>query len=322
MKIFITGASGFVGKSLVEDLLDQDHVVHGLARNNQSAQIIQALGAVPLKGDLLAINQFKSQLADYDAIIHTAAKIKFTGGLEDFFDINVKATKELVEAAIEAKVKTFIYTSAAAIALDGNPLINITEEYQPQKMIKSSYLQSKRLAEQELLKHQDEIRIIILRPPIIWGPKMGIMEAFRSTISKIGFPTIGDPKHHLPTCHLKNLNAAIISSLPIHHPTGIYLVCDEEQVQVRPFMNKLIKAYGMNMGNMHLPKRIALSMADFVEFIWKTFKLNGNPPMSNLIVHLMGTEFTIDYTKAKKVLGYQPVISVAEGLRQLPAPPE
>ena len=201
--------------------------------------------------------------------------------------------------------------------MDGNDLIDITEEHQVHEMIDSAYLQSKVLAKQEILKRQSNIKVIIFRPPVIWGPGMRIMEEFRNVIELMGFPTIGDAKHHLATCHVKNLNAAILLGLNHKEAEGIYLVGDDEKVEVRKFMKELIKGYGMDMGNIRIPKNLALLMAGFLEFIWKVFGIKGSPPMTTFIVQLMGTEFTINDAKARKQLGYKPVISVEEGLSQL-----
>ena len=317
MRLFVTGASGFVGKSLLEDLLKEGHEVYGLVREERMAEFPKERKAKPVIGDLFAVKHFKNKLYGMDAVIHLGARIKFVGGLDDFYAINVAATSDLIHSAIEEGVKKFIYVSAAAIVLDGNSLIDITEEYRPGKMIRSNYLKSKLLAEDKILKRRKEIQVIILRPPVIWGPDMRIMEAFKSTIRKMGFPTIGDINHHLATCHVKNLNAAILQSLKSKNGEGIYLISDGEKVQTKKFMSELIEGYGMEMGNMHMPKKTALLMAGFLEFIWKVFHIQHELPITTLIVHLMGTEFTINDTKARKELGYRNVISIEQGLRQL-----
>lgn len=317
MKIFVTGASGLVGKSLIKLLIKENHEVFGLVRNDKSVETLTTLNATPIKGDLKIIKDYSEILKGVEVVVHSGALIRFIGAFEEFFQINVQATKKLLDSSIEAGVKKFIYISAAAVALDGNPLTDITEDYQPQKRIKSNYLKSKLLAEKEILKRRDEIQVIILRPPVIWGPGMRIMEEFRSTIKKMGFPTIGDPDHHLATCHVNNLNVAILKSIINDNVNGIFHVSDEEKVKVKIFMNELIKGYGMKMGNLHLPKNIAMIMARMMEFIWKTFNLKGDPPISTVIVHLMGTEFTINDSKARRELGYHDVTSIAKGLKQL-----
>jgi len=317
MKIFITGASGSVGKALIKDLLKERHEVYGLARSEKAAQMIGALGARPVRGDLCAVKAFKHNLWGIDAIIHAGAKVKFHGRLDEFYETNVKASNDLIEAAIESGVKKFIYISAAVVVLDGHPLIDLTERYEPENKIENGYIVSKILAENAILRYKDKIKIVIFRPPVIWGRGMRIMEEFRETIEKMGFPTIGNKHHHLATCHTNNLDAAISLAINNEKATGIYLINDNEKVEVRKFMKELTKGYGMEMGDLHIPKKLASLLAATLESLWKTFHLKGDPPLTRFIVQLMGTEFTIDDTKARRELGYRPKISVEEGLNQL-----
>ena len=125
MRLFITDASGFVGIALITELVKEKHTVYGLVRSIQAARVITDLGAIPVRGDLLAVNDFKKALEGIDTLIHLGAKIKFFGELDEFYDINVEATKALIEGAVEFGIKKFIYVSAAAIAMDGNDLIDI-----------------------------------------------------------------------------------------------------------------------------------------------------------------------------------------------------
>lgn len=317
MKLFVTGANGFVGRSLIENLLQDQHDVKGLVRTNSAEKVISQLGATAVKGDLLHIQEFKNELKGIDAVIHLAAKVRFVGNYHDFHLINVVATRKLIQCAFETGVKKFIYVSAAAIVMDGKALREITETYQPGKMIKSNYLKSKLSAEQELLKRKEEIQVVILRPPAVWGPDMRLIEESRPVIQRFGYPVIGDIDHHLATCHVKNLNAAILQSLKSKKASGVYLVADDEKVIMKIFMKELIKGYGMEMGNRHISKKLALTFAGFLEFVWQIFNLKGDPPLTTFMVHFMGTEFTIDDRKIRQELGHKSVISVEKGFDQL-----
>jgi nucleoside-diphosphate-sugar epimerase len=317
MKVFLTGASGFVGLSLIDDLINREFRIHALVRDQASADQVHQKGALPVHGDLTDPDTYQHIMKDIDAIIHLAAFVGFSGNLKRFSPVNVTGTKALVEAAVASGIKTIVYVSAAAVALNGSPLIYIDESFKPKNMISNGYLESKVLAERELLNHGDKIRVYILRPPIIWGPGMRIMEQFRSTIEKMGFPLIGKPDHKLPTCHVKNLTAAILLGLEHPQARGVYLIKDKEETAAKPFLDQLIKSYGMNMGNLRLSRKFALIMASSLETIWKLLKLRGDPPMTKFIVHLMGTEFTIDDSKIRQTLGYKSVLSIQEGLRQL-----
>lgn len=316
MKIFVTGGSGFVGQSLLSELIKKEYEVFGLARSEKSRNIVAQLGATPVSGDLTNVDGFKSSLEGIDAVIHVAAMIEMWGDYDEFYKMNVSSTQNLLNSANELGVNKFIYISAAAVVADGNPLIDIDETYKPTRTPHDNYSKTKALAEQLIHKDKGPIQKIILRPPMIWGKNMRIIEEFREDIEKRGFPTIGDIDHSLATCHVKNLNAAIITSIESNQQ-GTYFITDGEKKPLRVFIKDLAKGYGLDTGEKSVNRNLALFIANTMEFIWGTFKLKGNPPMTKSMVYLMGTEFSIDDSKARKELGYKNVISMEEGLNEL-----
>lgn len=315
-KIFVTGGSGFVGKALIQDLKEAHYEVYALARSASSEKIVSNLGAIPISGDLINTNTFASKLEGIDCIIHVAAMIEMWGKYKDFYKMNVEATENLVKMAIKHKVSKIVYISAASVVIDGKPAIDIDETYQISKDPHDNYSKTKALAEKKVSALSNQIQTIILRPPMIWGKAMPMIEEYRADIEKRGFPTIGDPNHTLSTCHVKNLNQAIINSIE-SSAQGIYYVTDGEKRPLRIFLKELAKGYGLDTGNKKISKGLALFMASLLEGTWKLFRLKGQPPITKSMVYLMGTEFSIDDSKARKELGYKNIISVEEGLKQL-----
>jgi nucleoside-diphosphate-sugar epimerase len=316
MRIFLTGGSGFVGQSLIKKLLEKKNEVFALGRSERSRKIILSLGANPIQGNLKSIESYKSYLEGMDAVVHVAAMIEMWGKYDDFYQINVRATEDLLIAADEMGVNKFIYISAAAVVSDGKPLVDINENYKPTNEPIDNYSKTKALAEQFIVNHKGSIKKIILRPPFIWGKNMKMFIESRKNIERMGIPTIGKIDHTLATCHVRNLNAAIILSLE-SDKEGTYFVTDGEKRELRFFLKKLAKSYGLDTGEKNVNRKLALVSANFLEFFWNAFKLKGNPPLTKSMVYLMGSEFSIDDSKARNELGYKNVLTIDEGLKLL-----
>jgi nucleoside-diphosphate-sugar epimerase len=238
------------------------------------------------------------------------------GDYKSFLRSNVTATEQLIRTAIKQGVKKFVYVSSAAVVADGKPLRDITEDYKPARRPLDHYTKTKAQAEEIVAKYQDFIQTIMLRPPLIWGENMPLMEDFREMIEKYGFPTIGEINHTLATCHVNNVSAAIIQSLQ-SDISGTFFITDGQKRPLRQFMKELANGYGLDTGSRTINRGLALFSANIMEFAWKILTLKGQPPLTKSIVFLMGTEFSIDDSKARKQLGYKNVISIEEGLKAL-----
>ena len=316
MKIFVTGGSGYIGQFLLAELIEKGYEVDALGKTEKCVNIVSSLGAKPIKGDLRNIDSFKSEMQGSDAIIHLAAMVEMWDKYDEFYQINVKATEHLLKAANEIGIERFVHISSATVIADGRPLVQVDENYQPTNKPPDNYSKTKALAEEVINKDQGKIKKIILRPPLVWGPRMKFIEEFRPFIEKRGFPIIGDIDHTLATCHIKNLNSAIIKSLK-SDKEGTYFITDGESRPLKLFMKDLTKGYGLDIGNKQLNRSFILCLAIITEFIWSTFNLKGIPPITKSTVYFMGTEFSINDSKARKELGYKNVITMNEGLKQL-----
>ena len=119
MKIFVTGASGYVGKVVVEHAVRAGHVVEGLARNQESAAKVSQLGARPVVGDLRSFDVLAAAASRADAILHLAYIHDFSLDHSIVIDTEVKAVTALATGARGKPIITTSGTAVAAPAPDG-----------------------------------------------------------------------------------------------------------------------------------------------------------------------------------------------------------
>lgn len=317
-RIFVTGGSGFVGKHIVPILVSNGYEVHALARSESSKTIIEGLGAKAIEGDLLCLaNNLKKVLSLCSYVLHIAAYMNITVDPKPFYDINVDATKRLVELSIDSKITKFIYISAAPI-VSGSPVVDVNEITANYTLPPELYTKTKAIADKYVLsKNSEDFKTICLRPPAIWGPNNHHYDDLLSNVKSGNWRWINGGNHILSTIHVKNLASAILVAIKSKENGKGYFVTDGDRRSVKEFFTKLLNAEGLYPGNKVLPLWIASPVAYSIHYIWKIFNFKSKPPAAPLMIRLMGREFSVDDSLARDELEYKNLITFDEGILEI-----
>jgi len=180
MKVLVTGATNGLGRNAVEWLLQAGHQVHATGRNDAVGEMLAEQGAQFTALDLAVadIAACRALVAGCDAVWHCAANTHHWGDYQSFYDINVIATENLLQAAGEAGIGRFIYVSSAALYFDYRHRYNVEETFRPARFANHAAA-SKYAAEESirrLMPHYPRTCCIILRPGVLFGPyQQGIL---------------------------------------------------------------------------------------------------------------------------------------------------
>jgi nucleoside-diphosphate-sugar epimerase len=316
MKIFITGASGFVGGATVT-ALKNGHEIYAMARSSSSAEKVKRLGAIPVLCELGKVEP--THLQGMDVVIHAAAHVDEWGQREVFWRINVEGTQQLLDTCRKAGVKRFIHISTEALLFNGQDLIDIDETYPPPAHTPFLYSETKREAE-KLVKEAGipgVFETIILRPRLIWGPgDQTILPKVKEKIKQGGFKWIGGGQYKTSATHIDNLMAAIQLALTKGNNGEIYFITDDEVHTYRSFFEGYLGAAGVTIKAGNVPKGLARFLSRTMEFFWKLVRAKNPPPITRFTAYMMSSHFVLKNDKAKRELGYKPVVDFAEGLRR------
>lgn len=313
----VTGGSGFVGGRLIEGLIARGWQVRALARSPGAARIVERRGAQAVSGSLEDAASLTNACRDCDVVVHVAAHFRLWGDPAEFERSNVAGTAHLLQAAAAASVRRFIQLGAAAVVMgDLTPMLRANESLPRQERDWAPYGASKARSEALVLaaNRPDVFETVVVRPPMIWGAGMPTLEHMAEAVKAGQFRWVGDGSQAMSTAHVDNVCHALELAMEKGRGGEAYFVSDDADSTLKEVISGLLKTRGIDPPRASAPLPLAWLMATAMEWIWRTFSRQGEPPLTRQMLRLIGAPFTLDITKAQRELGYRPVMTREQGL--------
>jgi nucleoside-diphosphate-sugar epimerase len=318
---FVTGGSGFIGGRLVRRLVADGYRVRALARSEASASAVSALGAEPVRGDLDDVESMAAGAAGASVAFHLAAHLGTWGDPEDFERGNVTGTKNALAAAERGGVSRFVHVGTEAALMAGDPLVNVDETAPLRPDSKALYSATKARAEAAVLAaNRDGFAAMSVRPRFVWGAgDTTLMPEIVSMVKAGKFAWIGGGRHLTSITHVDNVVEGLVCAAERGRGGEAYFVTDGDPVVFRDFLSDLIRTQGLEPPGRSLPGWIAGPAAAVSESAWRVLPLKGDPPVTRFQVWVSSQECTIDISKARRELGYEPRVTREQGLSEMRA---
>ena len=312
MNILLTGATGFLGSWLVKIL--QAKLDANLTATARSRAQISGANTVEVLGfDVNA--DWSAALANQQVVIHAAArahimKDEVADPLAEYRRVNVDGTLNLARQAAEAGVKRFIFISSIKVngeQTSSSQLFMADDAPAPE----DAYGISKWEAEQglQLVGAETGMEVVIIRPPLVYGP--GVKGNFANMIKmlKRGLPLpLGSINNKRSLVAVDNLVDLIVTC--IDHPAAanqVFLAGDGQDLSTTELLRGVAKAMGKPSRLIPVPSSLLMLGATLL----------GKKAMAQ---RLLGS-LQVDISKARNLLGWEPPVSVEEGLRRCFEPP-
>jgi nucleoside-diphosphate-sugar epimerase len=309
---FVTGGSGFVGGALIERLRGEGWDVRALARSERAAERVRELGAEPVMGDLDDLH-----VEDCEVAFHAAAKVEDFGDPADFERVNVQGTRNVVAACRAGGVRRLVHVGTEAALMAGQPLVNVDESAPLRPDSPALYSSSKAKAEQ-LVRDSDGIETVVVRPRFVWGRGDTTLLPQMVEMVRAGrFRWVGGGHQLTATTHIDNTVEGLWLAATKAPAGGVYFVTDGEPAVFRDFITEWVGTQGVSIPDKSVPPAVARAAAASAERIWRLLKRPGSPPLTRFAVWVSSQECTIDISRAERELGYVPVKTREEGLREL-----
>ena len=309
MKVLVTGATGFVGRALMAQLVALGNVEVLALTRQVPANPVTGAKYLP-GGDLIYQTQWQPVLAGVHVLVHTAGRAHVlkdhaADPLAEFRRVNVTGTLRLAQQAAAMGVQRFVFVSSIGVnGVESAPGKVFSEADKPNPH--NAYALSKWEAEQGLLRiaAKTGMEVAIVRPPLVYGS--GAPGNFGSLMRwlKRGIPLpLGAIHNQRSLVALDNLVDLIVTCLT--HPAAAnqtFLVSDGEDVST----TELLRRMGQAMGR---PARLIPVPASWLKL---AATLVGKPDVAQ---RLCGS-LQVDIEKTRRLLGWTPPLSLDEGLRR------
>ncbi len=313
MKIFVTGATGFVGSHLVEHLLAQGHQVRVLLRTSSNLQWISDLDLDCYYGNIFDPKKLLPGLKDVDMVIHAAGLTKALD-VKDYYKVNFEGTKTLLDTIIQnhLPIQRFVYISSQAAAGPSASMEPITEEDPPHPV--SEYGKSKLMAEEYLRSNQDKIPVTIIRPPAVYGPRDTDVFQFFKTVKMGIIPKWQNRDKYLSFVYVKDLVEGIFVAATHSKAVGqTYFVAEPRPHSWDEVAYETVKFFKNKTIHVPIPLGLVKSIAFFSEQ-WS--KLTKQPSIVNKqkIAELLPDFWICSPQKIKKELGFEAPTTLEKGV--------
>jgi nucleoside-diphosphate-sugar epimerase len=315
MRILLTGASGFIGSHILDELATHQHQIRAMDLRWPAPATRDAVEQIT--GDVTRPDDCRQAVAGCDAVCHLAAKVGDWGPDADYQRVNVGGTRTLLAAARAAGARRFLLFSSVSVHHYRG--LRDADESAPRDGHLNAYVRSKVAAEEVVRAEATGIEWVIVRPGVFpFGPRdrtsfLHLARAIER--GTIGFVAGGDAL--LTTAYAENLAAG--TRLSLEHPAAAnedFVIGDDEPVSWRDLFTRFARALGVRPPRLSVPLWLAYPVAAALEGAWGIVGAKDPPLLTRYRILVAGRDCSFRSGKARRLLGYAPTVSLDEAIRR------
>jgi nucleoside-diphosphate-sugar epimerase len=322
MKVLVTGGGGFLGGGIVRALLQRGDSVRSFSRNNYPE--LAQLGVDLFRGDLGDPEAVDFAVRGCDVVFHVAAKVGIAGPYEEFYRSNVLGTHHVLGACRNHKVRRLVYTSSPSVIFDGTDMEAVNESAPYPNHYEAHYPKTKALAEQEVLRaNSPDLATVVLRPHLIWGPGDTHLVPRILTRGKRGtLWRVGKKPKLVDTVYIDDAVAAHLQAADLLSPGSpiagkVYFITQGDPRPLWDMINAILQAGAVGPVNRSISPKLALAVGWILEKLHEVLSLKSEPRLTPFVAKELSTAHWFDIGAARRDLGYQPKVTMEEGLKRL-----
>ncbi|RAL24486.1 NAD-dependent epimerase/dehydratase family protein [Thermoflavimicrobium daqui] len=320
MNVLVTGATGFLGQRLALRLHQLGYNVTATGRSQQKGAYLAEQGISFIPANLEDTVTIQAMCKNQDYVFHSGALSSPWGPYEHFYQSNVIGTKNLIEGCMQYPVRRLIHVSTPSIYFHYTDRLQIKEEEPLPKTKVNAYAETKWLAEQEIDRaFQEGLPVITIRPRALFGPgDQAILPRLLQANERRFIPLINGGKVWIDLTYIDNVVDALLLCMNSSSNTlgKKYNITNDEPVLLKDVLTEVFKLLEQPMRTKSIPFRLAYLFAGCLEWYARILGREKEPELTRYTVGVLGKSQTLDISKAKQELGYQPKVSIEEGIKR------
>jgi nucleoside-diphosphate-sugar epimerase len=315
MKTLVTGASGFIGTHLAEELGRRGYEVTCLVRRTSQLGELERLGVHLIVGDCRDKPSLEKAVDGMDFVFHLAAVIH-AQNWAPYYQTNFLGTRNLLAACSERNrsLKKFVFVSSISAAGPSGEGIALRESDPPSPI--SAYGRSKLLAEEVVLEYKDRLPVVILRPPNVLGPRQKELFESIKLIKRRILPLLGTGQPQTSLCYVGDVVDALILAAENKKATGkVYFLADPEPYAWREITRVIAETLGVRFFILKVPFSLQM-LAAWVSEI--AARLTGTSPLlvRESVIASRKYFWVYDSSKIERELGFRPKVGLREAIEK------
>ncbi len=320
MKALVTGGTGFLGGHLALRLRDLGWEVTATGRSEEAGRRLEQAEIRFVRADLDDGPRMMQLCAGQDAVFHCGALSAAWGKYADFYASNVKGTSHVAEGCLRHEVGRMIHVSTPSVYFGGSHRLNVKEcEPLPVRQA-SAYARTKRMAETIIEQAAGRgLRSVVLRPRAIFGPgDRTILPKLIQAGEGRGVPMIDAGRGLVDLTYVDNAVDAMLQAYwaPQQAVGRVFNITNGEPMPLAEAAALLFAKLGMPLRTVKLSYPAAYTLASLLELTAYLRPGAGEPQLTRATAGMLGRSQTLDIGEARRVLGYEPRVSIAEGLER------
>lgn len=318
----VTGATGFLGSHIVEQLVQSGQRVRALVRPTSDTAFLDTLPVEKVGGDLSDQASLERACEGIEVVYHAAAEVSDWGPWAQFHRNTIEGTRNVARAALQASVRRFVHVST--IGAYGNITGDdaILDETAPlgRRLYRWSYYgRAKAQAEHVLWRLYEEqgLPLTVIRPSWIYGPRDHVIAPrLHRLLTRGRIAVLGDGNNAFYAVFAADLARACLMAADNERAIGqAYNCADGRPITQKDFLGLWAEEFHCSPPQRKVPYRLAMTAGFVCECIGRLFRFRHAPSITRHSVWILGRCVFFPTDKIRRELGWSPKTSYAEGVR-------